>query len=257
MAEKATEAWKRIHNNAFPDGLIAQIQRIHDLNHAGCTTFDSSIHDLSLVARAALNQGIYDVSRAAASAIQIPLLNSQEDWKQFSQSIVTLAEEFQDIITEINWEPSDELTDSINCALQEAASFQNETNAEIPSELSARKSLPKDYIKTNIWNILGILLNIISILLYFAPNPIEGTTLNNQQSIIIRNQQIIEQNNEQLQLDRERNELLQKLCDTVQAIDDETNLLGEQPDSLVEQDNEPIQTVDSPSSDDAADSKQQ
>lgn len=86
----------------------------------------------------------------------------------------------------------------------------------------------------------------------------------NQEIIISQNDEMIEtqktiidQNKKESALSQERNDLLETLIITLQAINDETNIFGEQTDALVEQDNELIQAVDSPSSDDAADSKQQ
>lgn len=247
MSDKATEVWKRIHNNIFSDGLIAQIQRLHDVSHSALY---SSVYDLGFVAHAAQYQDIYTLSRVASSALQIPILNREEYWEQFSQSIITLTEELQDIISEINWEPSNELTNSINCTIQDTVSFQKETKSEITLGIPTDKPLTKNYIRQNIWNILGILLSIISILLYFAPNPNEEVMIDNQHTMI-------EQNNEQLELDRKRNELLQQLCDTVQAINEETDIAGDQTDTLIEQPNDLTQAADSPSGDDTANGEQQ
>lgn len=49
--------------------------------------------------------------------------------------------------------------------------------------------------------------------------------------------------------------MLQQFHNFFQAIGDETNIFGVQADTLVEQDNDLIQALDSPSSDDAADSE--
>lgn len=50
--------------------------------------------------------------------------------------------------------------------------------------------------------------------------------------------------------------MLQQFHNFFQAIGDETDIFREQTDALIEQDNDLIQTLDSPSSDDAADRKQ-
>lgn len=150
----------------------------------------------------------------------------------------------------LEWVPSESLIHSINATLQSVIEYQEHAESEIDLDIPTDKPLTSEYIKTNIWSILGVLLGLIQILLFFMPNK-------DLQTIIEQNQQIIEQNDEQLQLDRERNELLQKLCDTVQAIDDETGILGEQFDPLVEQDDDLEQTLDSPSSDNTTDGEQQ
>lgn len=257
MADKATEMWERIYRNAIHDSVITQvqsllldstyslIQSIQPVLQAPLEPIFKQLAEAISTYRRLQNSYVYTPTR-----IDSVCFDATQDWTQFWQSAAIVAEELEDILDEKGWYPSDDLTDSINCTIQEVVSFQKETNVEVPLEIPTDKPLTKDYIKQNIWSILGLLLGFIQILFFFMPNQ-------DLQAIIEQNQQIIEQNDKQLQLARERNKLLQQLCDTVQAIDDETGILGEQLEPLVEQDNDLIQTANSPSSDDAADSEQQ
>lgn len=257
MADKATEAWKRIYRNAIPDSAISQVQNLlldstYSLIQSIQPILQNALEPVfkQLAETVTTYHRVQNSYKCTPTMINSVCFDATRDWTQFWQSASVVAEELQNILDEIGWCPSDDLTNSINHTIQEVVSFQKETNAEIPFEIPSDKPLTKDYIRQNIWSILGILLGLLQILLFFMPNE-------DQQMIIEQNKQIIKQNDEQLQLDRERNELLQKLCDTVQAIDDETGILREQLDSLVEQDDNLEQTLDSPSSDDATDSEQQ
>lgn len=263
MAEKATEIWQRIHDRASNEGLISQAQRmqayidrlqIHENLQNSLITLSNGL--LEYVANTAI-ESQRATAELAASALQDSILHNARIHEQLSQSIYALVDSLKSLLIEIDWEPSDELADSVNATLQEAAAFQESAKAEIPLDLPTDKPLTKEYIRTNIWNILSVLLGLIQILLFFVPDSDQQTIIENQRVIIEQNQKIIEQNEEQLHLDKERNHLLQSILNTLQAVDDETGIFGDQSDSLVEQETNLAQTPDSPRSDDTTDRQQQ
>lgn len=263
MAEKATEIWQRIYNQMPAESLSIQAQRmqacldrlqIHE-------NLQNSLMAFSNKALEFASSAVLECQRTtvefAASALQDSILHNARVHEQLSQSICALIDSLKSPLVETDWAPSDELADSVNATLQEAAAFQENAKAGIPLDLPTDKPLTKEYIRTNIWNILSVLLNLISILLLFVPDSDQQTIIENQQVIIEQNQKIIEQNEDPLQLDKERNHLLQSILDTLQAVDDETGIFGDQSDSLVEQDSNLAQPSDSPCSDDTTNSQQQ
>lgn len=247
------------HNYKFdrglpPDGAVALMQKLQE-------QMQPLVHSANIPASLlAIQERFSRMSQIHENALKVSNLASQVLTNRIYDTITANLQTInalsgivatQSIPVDIfDWIPSESLIHSINVTLQSVIEYQEHAESEIDLDIPTDKPLTSEYIKNNILSILGLLFSLISILLYFMPNK-------DLQTIIEQNQQIIEQNNEQLQLDRERNELLQQLCDTVQAIDDETGILGEPLDSLLEQDDDLEQTMDSPSSDDAADSEQQ
>lgn len=247
------------HNCKFdrglpPDGAVALMQKLQE-------QMQPLVHSANIPASLlAIQERFSRMSQIHENALKVSNLASQVLTNRIYDTITANLQTINDLsgivatqsipVDIFDWVPSESLIHSINVTLQSVIEYQEHAESEIDLDIPTDKPLTSEYIKNNILSILGLLFSLISILLYFMPNK-------DLQTIIEQNQQIIEQNNEQLQLDRERNELLQQLCDTVQAIDDETGILGEQLDSLLEQDDDLEQTMDSPSSDDAADSEQQ
>nr|WP_300185921.1 hypothetical protein [uncultured Agathobaculum sp.] len=247
------------HNYKFdrglpPDGAVALMQKLQE-------QMQPLVHSANIPASLlAIQERFSRMSQIHENALKVSNLASQVLTNRIYDTITANLQTINDLsgivatqsipVDIFDWVPSESLIHSINVTLQSVIEYQEHAESEIDLDIPTDKPLTSEYIKNNILSILGLLFSLISILLYFMPNK-------DLQTIIEQNQQIIEQNNEQLQLDRERNELLQQLCDTVQAIDDETGILGEQLDSLLEQDDDLEQTMDSPSSDDAADSEQQ
>lgn len=247
------------HNYKFdrglpPDGAVALMQKLQEQMQS---LVDSANISAPLLA---IQEQFSRMSQIHENALKVSSLASQMLTTRIYDTMAANLQTINDLsgivatrsipVDILEWVPSESLIQSINATLQSIIEYQEHAESEIDLDIPTDKPLTSEYIKTNIWNILGVLFGLISILLYFKPNK-------DLQTIIEQNQQIIEQNDEQLQLDRERNDLLQQLCDTIQAIDDETGILGEQLDSLVEQDDNLEQTLDSPSSDDATDSEQQ
>ena len=114
--------------------------------------------------------------------------------------------EFQHLQDE--FEPSDELVESLNSTLQKATNMSDET-ADMPC-----LSLNKSFIKENL---IGILSLILTIFFQIAPNA-------EHQKIIRQNDQIIEQNQKIIELDEKRNELLQDIANTVHLLSEDMNL---------------------------------
>lgn len=247
------------HNYKFdrglpPDGAVALMQKLQE-------QMQPLVHRANISATLlATQERLSRMSQIHENALKISSLASQvlttRIYDTMTANLQTI-NDFSDIVATqsipvdiLEWMPSASLIQSINATLQSIIEYQEHAESEIDFDIPTDKPLTSEYIKNNILSILGLLFGLIQILLFFMPNE-------DLQTIIEQNQQIIEQNDEQLQLDRERNELLQQLCNTVQTIDDETGILREQLDSLVEQNDDLEQTLDSPSSDDTADSKQQ
>lgn len=247
------------HNYKFgrglpPNGAVALMQKLQE-------QMQPLVHSANIPASLlAIQERFSRMSQIHENVLKVSSLASQVLTTRIYDTIIANLQTINDLsdivatrsipIDILEWMPSASLIQSINATLQSIIEYQEHAESEIDLDIPTDKPLTSEYIKNNILSILGLLLGLIQILLFFMPNE-------DLQTIIEQNQQIIEQNDEQLQLDRERNELLQQLCDTVQAIDDETGILGEQLDSLVEQDDDLEQTLDSPSSDDATDSEQQ
>ncbi len=250
MAEKVTEIWQRIYDQMPYEGLIKRIHEIQE--HTSYFQIDRNLQNSFL----ALSKRFSDKNLASWSApVELVTSTLQKGFlystrlQEYSLSICALAGKLKES-TELNWNPSDVLTDSVNTTLQEASAFQKNAQAGISLDLPIDQPLTKEYIKSNLGIILECLGLLLTILFFFWPNP-------NEQVIIEQNQQIIKQNNEQLQLDKERNQLLQSIFDTLQTVDDETGIFREQSDAFVEQDSNLSQTPDSPGSDNATNSQQQ
>ena len=237
-----------------PDGAVALMQKLQE-------QMQPLVHSANIPASLlAIQERFSRISQIHENAMKVSNLASQVLTNRIYDTMTANLQAINDLsgivatqsipVDVLKWVPSESLIHSINATLQSVIEYQQHAESEIDLDIPADKPLTSEYIKTNIWSILSVLLGLIQILLFFMPNK-------DLQTIIEQNQQIIEQNDEQLQLDRERNELLQQLCDTVQAIDDETGILREQLDSLVEQNNDLEQTADSSGSDDAAHRKQQ
>ena len=105
------------------------------------------------------------------------------------------------------FEPSDELVESVNSTLHKANDLNDET-AGMPCLF-----LNKSFIKENL---IGILSLILTILFQLAPNA-------EHQKIIRQNDQIIEQNQKIIELDEKRNELLQDIANTVHLLSEDMN----------------------------------
>ena len=236
-----------------PDGAVALMQKLQEQMQP---LVDSANIPASLLE---IQERFSRMSQIHENALKVSNLASQVLTNRIYDTMISNLQTINDLsgivatrsipVDILEWVPSASLIQSINATLQSIIEYQEHAESEIDLDIPTDKPLTSEYIKNNILSILGLLLGLIQILLFFMPNE-------DLQTIIEQNQQIIEQNDEQLQLDRERNELLQQLCDTVQAIDDETGILSEQLDSLVEQDDDLEQTMDSPSNDDTSDSKQ-
>lgn len=247
------------HNYKFdrglpPDGAVALMQKLQEKIQplVGSANIPASL--LAIQERfsrmSQIHENAMNVSNLASQVLTNHIYDAMTANLQTINDLSGIASTQSIPVDIFEWVPSESLIHSINATLQSVIEYQEHAESEIDLDIPTDKPLTSEYIKTNIWSILGVLLGLIQILLFFMPNK-------DLQTIIEQNQQIIEQNDEQLQLDRERNELLQKLCDTVQAIDDETGILGEQFDPLVEQDDDLEQTLDSPSSDNTTDGEQQ
>lgn len=247
------------HNYKFdrglpPDGAVALMQKLQEQMQPLVHSANIPASLLAIQERfsrmSQIHENVLKVSSLASQVLTTRIYNTMAANLQTINDLSSIVATRSIPVDILEWVPSESLIHSINATLQSIIEYQEHAESEINLDIPTDKPLTSEYIKTNIWSILSVLLGLIQILLFFMPNE-------DLQTIIEQNQQIIKQNDEQLQLDRERNELLQQLCDTVQAIDDETGILSEQLDSLVEQDNEPIQTLDSPSNDDTSDRKQQ
>ena len=144
--------------------------------------------------------------------------------------------EFQHLQDE--FEPSDELVESLNSTLQKATNMSDET-ADMPC-----LSLSKSFIKENL---IGILSLILTILFQLAPNA-------EHQKTIRQNDQIIEQNQKIIELDEKRNELLQDLANTVHLLSEDMNFPIDQEQTVAIESDE---VVHSPTQDQDTDCHQE